>query len=236
MDDQLRAQIYANLRLRETKDLIQIWRQRDLDEWQKETFEIIESILIERIGHLPDPPNEVPIEQVLKRVEDYWKAEKFAKALNECELAIELAPEFADAYYYRGLIYEDLGQSTQAITDYLTAIELDPLLEDAYESVSRIEKRLAEKFQESVAKKHLDQALEYAHNNEPEKAKAEIEWAKRDMPEIAFAYNYTGLILQSLGDLESTIEAYSKAIERNPHFYAARENLANARLELEEKN
>ena len=255
MDDRLRAQVFANLQLWETDDLIQIWRERDLDEWHEETFEIIESILIERLGHLPDPLSEVPTgqtvqrdkdegsseqviqraKQSLKRVKKYWEAEKLAKALEECELAIEIAPDFADPYYYRGMIYEDMGETKQAITDYLSAARLDPLNKNALESISRIERRFEHKYQQSDTKKHLDLALEYANNDESEKAIREIELAKRDMPEIALAYNHMGLILQSLGELEAAIEAYCKAIERNPRFYTARDNLANARLRLEEE-
>jgi tetratricopeptide (TPR) repeat protein len=55
------------------------------------------------------------------------------------------------------------------------------------------------------------------------------------MPEIAFAYNYLGLVLEELEQVESAIEAYLKAIRLDPRFYAARENLGNARLKLEEE-
>jgi len=255
MDDRLRAQIHSTLSLRETEDLIQILSQRNLDEWQEETFEIIESILIERLGHLPAPLGEAPVEQaiqrakdkvtteqavqqtkqVLRRVEEFWDTEELTKALEQCELAIEIAPDFADPYYYRGMIYEDLGQLEQAITDYLAAVKFDPFNKDALDSISRIERQSEIIFRESECKKHLDLAHKYANTDKPEKAIDELELAKRDLPEIALAYNHIGLILQSLGDLESAIEAYSKAIERNPRFYTARENLANARLRLEEE-
>ena len=55
------------------------------------------------------------------------------------------------------------------------------------------------------------------------------------MPSIAIAYNYLGLILQTLDRLEPAIEAYLKAIQLNPRFYPARENLANARVLWEEE-
>jgi len=55
------------------------------------------------------------------------------------------------------------------------------------------------------------------------------------MPSIALAYNYIGLILETLAQLEPAIDAYLTAVQLNPRFYAARENLANARVRLEEE-
>ncbi len=54
------------------------------------------------------------------------------------------------------------------------------------------------------------------------------------MPGIGTAYNYLGMILEELEQVQPAIDAYLKAIELNPRFFAARENLANARLRLEE--
>jgi tetratricopeptide (TPR) repeat protein len=55
------------------------------------------------------------------------------------------------------------------------------------------------------------------------------------MPSIAVAYNYLGLVLQTLDQLEPAIDSYLKAIQLNPRFYPARENLANARVLWEEE-
>jgi Tfp pilus assembly protein PilF len=255
MDDRLRAQVYANLQLRDTEDLIQIWRQRNLDEWEAGTFEIIESILLERLGRLPDPISEdTPkrvvqhikedvspdqaiqrANQILQRVESYWQEDELENALKECKLAVEIAPEYADAHFCRGVTYEDLGRLDLAIVDYQTTVHLDPNHKNALKSISVVEKELGDKFQESKTKAHLDQALEYVYIDEPEKAVGEIDLAKQDMPDIAIAYNYLGLILQGLGELESAIGAYRNAIERNPRFYTARGNLANARMKMEEE-
>ncbi len=55
------------------------------------------------------------------------------------------------------------------------------------------------------------------------------------MPNLAIAYNYLGLILETLNELEPAIDSYLKAIQLNPQFYAARENIANARVKSEEE-
>ena len=57
MDDVLRDLIHKNLNLRETEDLIEIWRERDTDEYQEEVFDILRTILLDRLGYLPPQSN-----------------------------------------------------------------------------------------------------------------------------------------------------------------------------------
>jgi tetratricopeptide (TPR) repeat protein len=155
--------------------------------------------------------------------------------LRECELAIRANPDSAIAYNCRGEIYDEMGQSEKAIADYRKAVELDPEFDDALDNLFYAEDELAEAFEESDAKEHLDEALEYAYEDESEKALLECETAKQTLPEIALAYNYLGLVLQTLGQLDDAIEAYRKAMQLNPRFSAARKNMADARLFWEEE-
>jgi hypothetical protein len=59
MDASLWNQIYNTLNLRETEDLLEIWRTHDTEEWQEQAFEIIEKILVERLGSVPARPSEI---------------------------------------------------------------------------------------------------------------------------------------------------------------------------------
>ena len=144
-------------------------------------------------------------------------------------------PDLAAAYIYRGLIYDEMGQAEKALADYREALRLDPTSEDARDYLKSMEQELEVAYQKSSTKQHLDQALAYALDDEPERALEECRLARDGMPEIATAYNYLGLILEGLEQVEFAIEAYLKAVQLNPRFYAARENLANARLNLEEE-
>jgi tetratricopeptide (TPR) repeat protein len=56
------------------------------------------------------------------------------QAIEEYDRAIELDPDFADAYVGRGDAYYYLGEYQPAIEDYDQAIELDPDYADAYDS------------------------------------------------------------------------------------------------------
>lgn len=235
MSDNRREQIRENLIIKETEDLLDIWQNADVEEWEEIVFEIVKEILIERLGYLPPQSIEIQISQILDSVDEHIEKNELDKALSECEVAIQLKPDFPVSYNYLGEVYDEMEQLENAIINYQKAIGLDPEFTDAWEKMLRVEAALEEEFEESLAKGHLDQALEYANDDEPEKALAECEVAKPLMPSIAIAYNYLGLILQTSNYLELAIDSYLKAIELNPRFYAARKNLADARIGWEQE-
>ena len=235
MNDIQRERIYKNLNVKETEDLLDIWQNGDVDEWEEIVFEIVKEILLARLGYLPPQFSEVPISQILDRVDEYIEKNELEQAISECKIAIQLNPDFPLSYNYLGEVYDEMEQLENAIINYQKAIRLDPEFKDAWDNMLRVEFELQKEFDESLAKQHLNQALEYAHDDEPEKALAECEVAKPLMPSIAIAYNYLGLILQTSNHLELAIDSYLKAIELNPRFYAARKNLADARISWEEK-
>src|SRR5690349_11629098 len=227
MSDTLRAQIYNNLIIKDTEELLEIWQSGDPAEWSEEVFEIVKEILVKRLGYVPSQSNEAQVLRILDDIEQHIDNNELEKALSECELAIQLNPNLAIAYNYRGEIYEQMGKLEDAIINYQRAIQLDSELQDAWGNLLSVESELEERFEESLTKRRLDRALEYAYNDETGKATQECELAMSAMPSIAIAYNYLGLVLQTLGQLEPAIDVYLKAIQLNPRFYPARENLAN---------
>ena len=62
------------------------------------------------------------------KVEEYNK--KFKETLEYCNKAIELDPNYADAYFLRGLTYSWFKQSDKAISDYTKAIESSTIISD----------------------------------------------------------------------------------------------------------
>jgi tetratricopeptide (TPR) repeat protein len=235
MSDELRAQIYNNLIIKDTEELLEIWQRGDTSEWNEDVFEIVKEILVKRLGYVPPQSNEAQVRQIIDNVERHIDTNELAKALSECELAIQLNPNSAIAYNYRGEIYEQMGKLEDAITNYQRAVQVDSELEVAWGNLLSVEPEIEEEFEESLAKQRLDWALEYAYHDETEKAIQECETAASAMPSIAIAYNYLGMVLQTLDQLELAIDSYLKAIQLNPRFYPARENLANARVLWEEE-
>ncbi len=55
--------------------------------------------------------------------------DEYEHAIVELTKAIELDPEYADAYYNRGLAYDKSGEVTKAISDYENCIESSDDLE-----------------------------------------------------------------------------------------------------------
>jgi tetratricopeptide (TPR) repeat protein len=235
MADDLRTQMYNNLIIRDTEDLLEIWQSGDTDQWSEEVFEIVKEILLQRLGEVPPQSQKTQERQSLARVERYLENNELGQALSECEFLIQLNPMSATAYNSRGIIFDEMGQLENAILSYQKAVQLDPEFQDAWDNLIGIEAELEKFFMESAAKPHLDQALEYAYSDEPEAALEECERAKSTIPRIAIAYNYLGLVLETLDQLEPATDAYRTAVQVNPRFYAARENLANARVRLEEE-
>jgi hypothetical protein len=68
-----RNEIYHNLNLRETEDLVQIWQENNRYEWTEEAMQIVGEILQARLGELPPqnaPTLETPPAKDKYRVED----------------------------------------------------------------------------------------------------------------------------------------------------------------------
>lgn len=52
--DSLRDQIYSNMQLKSTNELMRILKQNDHKEWSDAAFEVVKQILLQRTGSLPD--------------------------------------------------------------------------------------------------------------------------------------------------------------------------------------
>ncbi len=61
MSNELRQQMHNELSLRETEDLLEIWRTNDHEEWSDTAFEVVKEILSERLGEVP--PQELPSDE-----------------------------------------------------------------------------------------------------------------------------------------------------------------------------
>ncbi|MBE9508685.1 MAG: tetratricopeptide repeat protein, partial [Chloroflexi bacterium] len=64
----------------------------------------------------------------------YEQAGQFENARRECELAIQLAPTWAEAHNLYGIILEELGQEGEALAAYREAVRLDPTFRNPRES------------------------------------------------------------------------------------------------------
>ncbi len=70
----------------------------------------------------------------LKRGEDFSSVHQYDRAIADYTTAIELKPDYAEAYNDRGFAYYLKGDAERAIADYTRAIELRPNYPKAYNS------------------------------------------------------------------------------------------------------
>ena len=134
--------------------------------------------------------------------------------LQEAELytrkAIEIKPDFANAYSNLGNVLRDLGKLKEAEQSTRKAIELNPNFANAYLNLGNILKDLG-KLKE--AKQSTHKAIELN-------------------PNFANAYSNLGNILKDLGKLKEAEQSTQKAIELNPNLADAYLNLGNILRDL----
>ena len=111
----------------------------------------------------------------------YHKRE-YDQAIADYSEAIRLDPEYAMAYYYRGVAYGDKGDYDAAVADCTEAVRLDPKCEPCCNSVAYALKR---KFDSSIADSaepvRLDDEERLAQQQQPPAESTEVEKAGEDV-------------------------------------------------------
>lgn len=137
------------------------------------------------------------------------KATDFQEQIKYYSKAIELHPDYADAYINRGAAKYDLDQYVEAIKDFDEAIRLKPDYAIAFSNRGNVKRKLSQYIE---AIKDYDQAL---------KLKSDY----------ANAFNGRGTAKEDLGLFEDAKKDYQKALNIDPANEIFKNNLRN----LEEK-
>ena len=74
----------------------------------------------------------IQVPRYLKAGRKHFVQKDFDSALREFNQAVDAAPELAEAYCRRGLVYHQMGKTAEALTDLDRAIQCDPRLPSAY--------------------------------------------------------------------------------------------------------
>ena len=85
----------------------------------------------------------------LEQAYAYEERDEFENALRKCESAIQLAPGWAEAHNFRGIVLEELGRKKEAIAPYHEAVRPDPAFRKAQENLSEAEAEFKEEKEES---------------------------------------------------------------------------------------
>lgn len=125
-----------------------------------------------------------------ERGSDYHQAHNLEMAIEAFSQAIDLDPQYIDAYFERGRSYAFQGNLGLAIADYDMVIELDPRYFDAY----------------------FYRAYAYDDSGDYEKAIADYEMVIELDPQFAEAYYWRGLRYSLFGETDKAISDLEKAL------------------------
>jgi tetratricopeptide (TPR) repeat protein len=141
----------------------------------------------------------------------------FRSAAAQFTKAIDILPDYADAYLGRGKARQAAGDSEAALADFEKAIAIDPTLESAYTSrgvVWRlrgdIPKALAD-FTESIhlqptADAYYQRGLAYQTLNQPQRAVEDYDLAIHRDPGAPYLYRARAKAKRDLGDTDGARE------------------------------
>jgi tetratricopeptide (TPR) repeat protein len=235
MDKKLRESIFQEYQLRETSDLLEFWNTSNLEDWENEVFEVVQEILIERHVPIPKPSKKRQAYLIFKNAIHLIENGELQNAKNEINQAIKIDSERAQFYITRAEINEQIGEFEFAIKDYQAAIDLDDESKIAWKNMLNVEKLLNDKFERSEVKQHLVRGLESFYEGEIKKANSECRIAKLNLPPIAIAYNFYGLIMAEMGFFEKALDSFNVAVKLNARFIAGWSNLRYINQRIEEE-
>lgn len=162
--------------------------------------------------------------------------------------ALRLNPNYAAAYYNRGLAMHTLGQYQAARADYNKALRLNPNSADAYNNRGLVNHALKQ-YQAALADYgkalHLNPNYAEAYNNQGrtkfvldqhQAALADYNKALHLNPNYVAAYNNRGNALRALGQHKAARADYDAALRLKPNFAAAHYHRGLANLGLHQMN
>ena len=172
-------------------------------------------------------------EALLKLAELFYLVRQFENALTNINKALKIDENMANAYYLKGSVFKEMGDTSRAISSLQTAIEQDIKFFDAFLDIGI----LYASRKNPLAFEYYDNALRLKPNNENVLfAKARLLQDLNKTEEAIVAYKAILLInknnedvLYNLGaisfgkkkNVNEAIDYFSKAIAVNPQFIEA---------------
>ena len=158
--------------------------------------------------------------------------------------AIEIDPEFPDAYGNRATLLSEMGRSAEALADFDHALKLRPNnAEDhcnratALTDLDRLDEALAGfsraiALMPGMAPAYFNRAEVLVRLGRPAEALRDCDQAITLYPELAGAHCHRGLALKAMGRLDEALESLDQALTLDPGMTDAFVNRANIALQL----
>jgi tetratricopeptide (TPR) repeat protein len=219
-----------------------LFQQYDLfEDWEKELDKLAVNIGGDSLADTANDErteDEKIIDKLMGKGTSFYYSDEYDKALSFFEAAINIKPDFKEAWYGKGGVLAALGRHEEAIETYNKAIEINPDYFYAWFNKGNALIRLS---RYGDALKAYDKAIEIKPDDHEAWYNKGITLAGLDRNEEALeAYNKAieikpddhktwykkGNTLCNVGRHDEAIEAYNKAIEINPDLQDAWYNLA----------
>ena len=166
----------------------------------------------------------------------HYERNEHEASLGYYERAIRLQPEYAEAYYNRGVLRSAQGDKEGALSDYSEAIRLQPEYAKAYNNRGNVRGDLGDRMgalsdyseairlQPEYARAYYNRGNVRDDVGDREGALSDYSEAIRLQPEYAKANYNRGLLRSAQGDKEGALSDYSEAIRLQPDDAAAYNN------------
>lgn len=138
----------------------------------------------------------------MKLAELYLYVEMRQEALNEINAALRLDQKFPKAYFLKGMIYKEIGDTSLAFSSFMTTIEQDANNGSAYEQIGLL-----------FADRGDKRAVDYYKN------------ALRINPKNSLTRYNLGIFYQEQGAIESAMEVYKELVAIDPNYADAYYNM-----------
>ncbi|MBK9285985.1 MAG: tetratricopeptide repeat protein [Sphingobacteriaceae bacterium] len=182
-------------------DLADIYFAQNKTKLAKETLEIIE---------VKFPENE---DAQLKLAELYFLVKDYQAAIDHTNKALKINTNLAQAYFLKGNIYRESGDTGKAISNLMTTIEQDNKFAMAYQDLGVI--YAAKK--NPLAFDFYNNALKLNPNN----------------TEVSYGI---AKLLQDLNKIDEAIDSYTKILEKDENCFNCLYNLGAIHFEIKKDN
>ncbi|MBW4626958.1 MAG: tetratricopeptide repeat protein [Brasilonema octagenarum HA4186-MV1] len=157
--------------------------------------------------------------------------------------AIKLDPNYAQAYYSRGVFYFSKKDYDRAIADFNKAIQLDPHYAQAYNNrgiyyanQKDYDRAIADfnqaiKLDPNYTQAYNNRGNSYAHQQDYDRAIADFNQAIKLDPKYTQAYNNRGIYYANQQDYDRAIADFNQAIKLDPNDAQAYYNRGNSYFE-----
>ena len=210
-------------------------------------------VLWNRPRPVADPPSaqqptpEPSAARLVAQAVDLRDAERYAEALPLLDQAVELAPEAASVYAYRGEVRERTGQLDAALTDFDRALELDPSVRAAWVRRASVRARLGRSeaaiadYSEAIrldpenAEAYCERAqLGFDLRLSPDQVLADYARALELDPTLVDAYFHRSVAYAKLGRWAEALADLDQAIQLDGTNHRQFTNRAAVKRELED--